>query len=197
MTRKRLAPQIQARLDSITLTVTLISMAAFSPFSTRLKPVTSTPPGTGFDKMLFLCYTTFSSAAPPHQQNYRLLVNFWALLGPVSLWHKLTGITGIHKDHKHASMQAFKYIILYIILYCKSNPFRLTVVLSQRPSMALDTLSPRTHSPQASQPNKSYLESVMLTIQYSPGPSSTSMNPRRTDGGSPAPAGKSGCTPFT
>jgi len=38
--------------------------------------------------------------------------------------------------------------------------------------------------------DKSYLESVMQTVFDSPDCKSTSVNPRRTDGGSPACAGK-------
>jgi hypothetical protein len=41
-----------------------------------------------------------------------------------------------------------------------------------------------------SQIDRSYLESVTLTVFDSPGCNSTSAKPRRTEGGSPAPSGK-------
>src|SRR5712671_2418090 len=49
----------------------------------------------------------------------------------------------------------------------------------------------RTHDLlETSQIDRSYLESVMNVRVDSPGCSSTSVNPRKTDGGSPACAGK-------
>ena len=65
-TKKRLVHR-RYKLDQTASGVsraTLISKV-FSPFSTHLKPVTSTLPGTGFAKTPFLCSMTFSSAASP------------------------------------------------------------------------------------------------------------------------------------